>query len=141
MHNSNLSLSQWASAFYILSARLQGVSSLKLHRDLGMTQKTAWHLAQRIRNGLEWFWAIGLTADTRGHPGRGGPAPRAVRHPARGGPQAHTGPSRPPVDAVMTPLCSVPGQVHNADVGLPLLLVNRPWCGMLLATCLINVWR
>ena len=28
---------------------LLGVSSMKLHRDLDITQKTAWHLAHRIR--------------------------------------------------------------------------------------------
>ena len=26
---------------------------MKLHRDLGVTQKTAWHLAHRIRRSLE----------------------------------------------------------------------------------------
>ena len=28
---------------------LTGVSSMKLHRDLGITQKSAWHLAHRLR--------------------------------------------------------------------------------------------
>ena len=42
-------LSKWALAFYLLSTSLKGVSSMKLHRDLGVTQKTAWHLAHRIR--------------------------------------------------------------------------------------------
>ena len=32
---------------------LKGVSSMKLHRDLGITQKSAWHLMQRIRKGFE----------------------------------------------------------------------------------------
>jgi transposase-like protein len=36
---------------YLLSTSLKGVSSMKLHRDLGMTQKTAWLLAQKIRQG------------------------------------------------------------------------------------------
>jgi transposase-like protein len=36
---------------YLLSTSLKGVSSMKLHRDLGMTQKTAWALAQKIRQG------------------------------------------------------------------------------------------
>ena len=31
----------------------QGVSSMKLHRDLGITQKSAWHLAHRIRAAWE----------------------------------------------------------------------------------------
>ena len=49
MYRSNLSLSKWAIAFYLYSTNLKGVSSMKLHRDLGITQKTAWHLAHRIR--------------------------------------------------------------------------------------------
>lgn len=49
MHDSKLSLGTWALAFYLYSTNLKGVSSMKLHRDLGITQKTAWHLAHRIR--------------------------------------------------------------------------------------------
>jgi len=49
MANSKLPLSTWAIAFYLLSTNLKGVSSMKLHRDLGITQKSAWHLAHRIR--------------------------------------------------------------------------------------------
>ena len=50
MHDSKLSLSKWALAFYLFNTNLKGVSSMKLHRDLGITQKTAWHLAHRIRS-------------------------------------------------------------------------------------------
>lgn len=49
MHDSRLPLSKWALAFYLLSTNLKGVSSMKLHRDLGISQKSAWHLAHRIR--------------------------------------------------------------------------------------------
>ena len=49
MHDSKLPLSKWALAFYIFSTNLKGVSSMKLHRDLGITQKSAWHMAHRIR--------------------------------------------------------------------------------------------
>ena len=49
MHGSNLPLSKWALAAYLMTTNLKGVSSMKLHRDLGVTQKTAWHLAHRIR--------------------------------------------------------------------------------------------
>lgn len=53
MHGSNLPLSKWALAAYLLTTNLKGVSSMKLHRDLGVTQKTAWHLAHRIRKAWE----------------------------------------------------------------------------------------
>ena len=49
MHDSKLPLSKWAMAFYLYSTNLKGVSSMKLHRDLGITQKSAWHMAHRIR--------------------------------------------------------------------------------------------
>ena len=49
MHSSNLPLSKWALAFYLYSTSLKGVSSMKLHGDLDITQKSAWYLAHRIR--------------------------------------------------------------------------------------------
>lgn len=49
MHDSRLPLHKWALAFYLFSTNLKGVSSMKLHRDLGITQKSAWYLAHRIR--------------------------------------------------------------------------------------------
>ena len=44
MHGSKLPLSKWCIAFYLFSTNLKGVSSMKLHRDLGITQKSAWHM-------------------------------------------------------------------------------------------------
>ena len=49
MEGSNLGFRTWAYAMYLLTTGLKGTSSMKLHRDLGVTQKTAWHLAHRIR--------------------------------------------------------------------------------------------
>ena len=49
MQSSNLPLRKWVIGFYLLSTNLKGVSSMKLHRDLKVTQKTAWMMAQRIR--------------------------------------------------------------------------------------------
>ena len=49
MHNSPLSLSKWAISFYLYNTNLKGVSSMKLHRDLRITQKTAWSMLMRIR--------------------------------------------------------------------------------------------
>ena len=49
MESSNLGCQTWAVAIYLLATGLKGQSSMKLHRDLGLTQKTAWHLAHRIR--------------------------------------------------------------------------------------------
>ena len=49
MHGSNLGLQVWGMAFYLVATGIKGTASMKLHRDLGITQKTAWHLAHRIR--------------------------------------------------------------------------------------------
>ena len=51
MQSSKIGLQKWVIAIYLMSTSLKGVSSMKLHRDLGVTQKTAWHLAQKIRQG------------------------------------------------------------------------------------------
>ena len=53
MHSSPLPLKTWGIALYLLTTNLKGVSSMKLHRDLGVTQKTAWHLAHRIRKAWD----------------------------------------------------------------------------------------
>ncbi len=49
MEGSNLGYQIWALAMYLLQTGLKGQSSMKLHRDFGITQKAAWHLAHRIR--------------------------------------------------------------------------------------------
>lgn len=51
MQSSKVPLQKWVIAMYLMSTSLKGVSSMKLHRDLGLTQKTAWLLAQKIRQG------------------------------------------------------------------------------------------
>lgn len=53
MHNSRLGYQTWAIAIYLFSTSLKGVSSMKLHRDLGITQKSAWHLTHRILKAFE----------------------------------------------------------------------------------------
>ena len=52
MHDSKLSMSEWALAFYLHVTSLKGVSSMKLHRDLGIKQDSAWFMAHRI--GETW---------------------------------------------------------------------------------------
>ncbi len=48
MQSSNLPLHKWALAMFLMTTNLKGVSSMKLSRDLGITQRSAWHLAHRI---------------------------------------------------------------------------------------------
>ena len=49
MEASKLGYQTWAIAIYLLNTSLKGVASTKLARDLGITQKSAWYLAHRIR--------------------------------------------------------------------------------------------
>ena len=51
MEGSNIPVRKWVFALYLMSTNIKGVSSMKLHRDLGVTQKTAWFMSQRIRQG------------------------------------------------------------------------------------------
>ena len=53
MQSSKLGMQTWVVAVYLLNTGLKGQASMKLHRDLGVTQKTAWHLAHRIRESWE----------------------------------------------------------------------------------------
>ena len=52
MQSSKIGLRKWAIAIYMMTTNLKGVSSMKLYRELGITQKTAWFLMQRIREGF-----------------------------------------------------------------------------------------
>ena len=52
MEGSKLGYQDWIIAMFLVSTNLKGVSSMKLHRDLGVTQKTAWFLSMRIRKAL-----------------------------------------------------------------------------------------
>lgn len=53
MQSSNLGYQTWALALYLLMTSLKSVSSMKLRRDLEITQKSAWHLAHRLRTLFE----------------------------------------------------------------------------------------
>ena len=52
MQSSKLPLKTWTYAIYLEVTSLKGVSSMKLHRDLGIKQDTAWHLQHRIRSAF-----------------------------------------------------------------------------------------
>ena len=49
LQGSPLGYQIWVIAIYLLTTSPKGQSSMKLHRDLKVTQKTAWFLAHRIR--------------------------------------------------------------------------------------------
>lgn len=49
MENSKVPYLKWAYAIYLEMTSLKGISSMKLHRDIGVSQPTAWFMLQRIR--------------------------------------------------------------------------------------------
>ena len=49
LERSKVPLRKWVFAIYLEMTSLKGVSSMKLHRDIGVTQKTAWFMLHRIR--------------------------------------------------------------------------------------------
>ena len=69
MAGSPLPLLKWAYAFHLDAASPNGASSMALHRDLGITQKSAWHMQRRIRRAFE---TNAVAAGARRRPGRSG---------------------------------------------------------------------
>lgn len=51
--DSPLSLDKWLCAIWMLANCKNGVSSYEVHRALGVTQKTAWFMLQRIRLAMK----------------------------------------------------------------------------------------
>ncbi len=49
LEGSRIPLRKWVFAVYLEVTSLKGVSSMKLHRDLKVTQKTAWFMLHRLR--------------------------------------------------------------------------------------------
>jgi len=49
---SKVTLQQWLLATWLLTTHRKGFSSVQLAKTLGVTQKTAWFLAHRIREGF-----------------------------------------------------------------------------------------
>ena len=52
---SKIPLHKWLLAVHLMSASKKGMSAHQLHRMLGVTYKTAWFIAHRIREGMREF--------------------------------------------------------------------------------------
>ena len=51
--DSPLGLDKWLTAVWLIVNCKNGISSYEIARDLGITQKSAWHMAHRIRLALQ----------------------------------------------------------------------------------------
>ena len=49
MQSSKIGHRDWLTAIYLQATSLKGVSSMKLRREIGISQKSAWHMAHRVR--------------------------------------------------------------------------------------------
>ncbi len=49
IERSKIPLRKWAYGIFLWTTSLKGVSSMKLHRDLDISQKSAWFMAHRLR--------------------------------------------------------------------------------------------
>lgn len=47
--NTKIKLQKWFLAIYLVTSHKKGISSIQLGKDIGVTQKTAWFMLQRIR--------------------------------------------------------------------------------------------
>src|SRR5277367_3003719 len=50
--DSPIGLDKWMTAFWMLVNCKNGVSSMEIHRTIGITQKSAWFMLQRLRSAL-----------------------------------------------------------------------------------------
>lgn len=89
---SNVPLRKWAVAIYLVLTSLKSVSSMKLHRDIGVSQPTAWFMLHRIRQA----WAEDddqfdgpVEVDESYFGGRQANMPKAKRKALAGGGTAH----------------------------------------------------
>lgn len=48
--NTKVKLQKWFLAIWLVTSHKKGISSTQLSKDIGVTQKTAWFMLQRIRN-------------------------------------------------------------------------------------------
>ena len=51
--HSRVPMRKWVFAIHLHMTSLKGVSSMQLHRDIGVTQSTAWFMLQRIRKAFD----------------------------------------------------------------------------------------
>src|SRR5713101_7096733 len=53
MEDSPISLDKWLTALWQIVNCKNGISSYEIHRALGVTQKTAWFMLQRLRLAMQ----------------------------------------------------------------------------------------
>jgi transposase-like protein len=65
---SHIPLYKWLLAFHLMTASKKGISAHQLHRMLGITYKTAWFMAHRIREAMKPDYYSAKFLGGRGEP-------------------------------------------------------------------------
>lgn len=52
MERSHIPLNKWVAAFHLMAASKKGIAAHQIHRMLGITYKSAWFMAHRIREAM-----------------------------------------------------------------------------------------
>ena len=87
LERSKVPFRKWAVAIYMHLTNLKGVSSMKLHNDIKVTQKTAWFMLQRIRKAFDsdddWPFGGPVEVDEAYFGGKRGNKPKHQRPTAK----------------------------------------------------------
>jgi transposase-like protein len=51
--DSPIGMDKWMTAIWLIASAKNGISSMELHRSIGVTQKTAWFMLHRIRDAMQ----------------------------------------------------------------------------------------
>ena len=57
--DSHIPLTKWLAAIYMMCSSKKGVSAHQIHRELGITYKSAWYMCHRIRLSYCQIWCLG----------------------------------------------------------------------------------
>ncbi|REC63922.1 IS1595 family transposase [Chryseobacterium pennae] len=63
--SSHISLRKWFTAIWLFASHKKGISSVQLHKDLHITQKTAWFMLSRIRYNFNQDHIVVFDSDTQ----------------------------------------------------------------------------
>lgn len=61
MEDSKISLQKWIYAMYLMTVSRKSISSIQLAKEIGVTQKSAWFMAHRIRESCK---TVGMLSGT-----------------------------------------------------------------------------
>ena len=67
--DSHIKLTKWIQAIYLIGASKKGISAHQLHRMFGVTYRSAWFMAHRLRYAMgngRWLRAVGHGRSRRG---------------------------------------------------------------------------